>query len=145
MAHVEVTKLSGQELAELACTYAALILHDDGQDITGTFPLIQATRSQRLSLLREWRSRATGPSCSLRHLLERTSPAFLASAGQLLAHQLLDHPPPQRLPPQLLKRRMIKLAKSQRQRRKPLHPHLLKKMRVSIWAASLTDSNTDKS
>ena len=35
MAHVEVNKLSQQELAELACTYAALILHDDGQDITG--------------------------------------------------------------------------------------------------------------
>ena len=36
MAHVEVSKLSGQELAELACTYAALLLHDDQQDITGT-------------------------------------------------------------------------------------------------------------
>jgi hypothetical protein len=35
MAHVEVNKLSQQDLAELACTYAALILHDDGQDITG--------------------------------------------------------------------------------------------------------------
>ncbi len=24
------------DIAQLACTYAALILHDDGQDITGT-------------------------------------------------------------------------------------------------------------
>jgi hypothetical protein len=45
MAHVEVSKLSTQELAELACTYAALILHDDGQDITGTTHTTQARRS----------------------------------------------------------------------------------------------------
>ena len=45
MAHVEVSKLAPQELAELACTYAALILHDDGQDITGTPLVIQAKRS----------------------------------------------------------------------------------------------------
>ena len=36
MAHVEVSKLSQQEVAELACSYAALVLHDDGQDITST-------------------------------------------------------------------------------------------------------------
>lgn len=35
MATVEVSKLSKNELAELACTYAALLLYDDGQDITG--------------------------------------------------------------------------------------------------------------
>jgi hypothetical protein len=34
MASVEVSKLSQQEIAQLSCTYAALILHDDGQDIT---------------------------------------------------------------------------------------------------------------
>lgn len=34
MSSVEVSKLSPQEIAHLACTYAALILHDDGQDIT---------------------------------------------------------------------------------------------------------------
>jgi hypothetical protein len=45
MAHVEVSKLAPQELAELACTYAALILHDDGQDITGTPYGTQVKRS----------------------------------------------------------------------------------------------------
>ena len=35
MASVELSKLSKSEIAELACTYAVLILHDDGQDITG--------------------------------------------------------------------------------------------------------------
>lgn len=34
MSSVEVSKLSQQEIAQLACTYAALILHDDGQDVT---------------------------------------------------------------------------------------------------------------
>jgi large subunit ribosomal protein LP1 len=34
MSSVEVSKLSQQDIAQLACTYAALILHDDGQDVT---------------------------------------------------------------------------------------------------------------
>ncbi len=53
MAHVEVSKLSSQELAELACTYATLILHDDGQDITGTHSPMQVTRSPSSSLPQE--------------------------------------------------------------------------------------------
>lgn len=53
MAHVEVSKLGPQELAELACTYAALILHDDGQDITGTSLLTQVRRLASWSLLQE--------------------------------------------------------------------------------------------
>ena len=44
MAHVEVSKLSQNEICELACTYAALILHDDGQDITG-IPFFIQTRN----------------------------------------------------------------------------------------------------
>ena len=47
MAHVEVSKLSSQELAELACTYAALLLHDDQQDITGIALNMKEIRSAR--------------------------------------------------------------------------------------------------
>jgi hypothetical protein len=53
MAHVEVNKLTGQELAELTCTYAALILHDDGQDITGISKITQEIRSENSLPLQE--------------------------------------------------------------------------------------------
>ena len=34
MAHVDVSQLSKQEHDSLACGYAALLLHDDGLEIT---------------------------------------------------------------------------------------------------------------
>ncbi len=34
MSSVDIANLSKQEKDELACSYAALLLHDDGQDIT---------------------------------------------------------------------------------------------------------------
>jgi hypothetical protein len=39
MAHVEVSHLSKQEKDELAVAYAALLLHDDGIEITVSYPI----------------------------------------------------------------------------------------------------------
>ena len=40
MASVEVSKLSKAEREELVCSYAALMLHDDGVEITVSFSKI---------------------------------------------------------------------------------------------------------
>jgi len=72
MAHVEVSKLSGQELAELACTYAALLLHDDQQDITGTSFYTQEIRLANSSLLLESRLSPIGLSFSLKLFKAKT-------------------------------------------------------------------------
>ena len=40
MASVDVSQLSKQEHDELTCAYAALLLHDDGLEITVRNPLL---------------------------------------------------------------------------------------------------------
>ena len=72
MASVDVKSLSQQEVAQLACSYAALILHDDGQDVTGTPLMTQPTSSRASSKLPMSRLRPTGPSTLPRHSRERT-------------------------------------------------------------------------
>lgn len=87
MAHVEVSKLSSHELAELACTYAALILHDDSQDITGIIALIQEIRLPHLSKLLESILNRTGPNFSLKLSKDKMSLPFLTL--EVKSHQVL--------------------------------------------------------
>lgn len=144
MAHIEVGKLSSQEVAELACTYAALILHDDDQDVTGTLVVIKVTRSANSSMPQESRSKLTGLNFLLRLSMERISVPFLTSEA-LLA----PHPHPQLLLPQWLRRKLKrklkrKEPKSNRRRRRLLLPHPLLKRKTWIWATSLVDSLSDQ-
>ena len=125
MASVEVSKLSSQEVAELACTYAALILHDDEQDITGTYPTIQVTRSASWSQPQESSLSPTGLKSSPRLLKARTSVHFSTSEPPLLPLPLL---------PLLLRRR----KRRKRRRRKPLH-HPRRKRKRWTWATSSDD------
>lgn len=135
MAHVEVAKLAPQELAELACSYAALILHDDGQDVTGTPALIQAIRSASWSLHLVLRSNRTGPSSSQRPWPARTSvPSSISEespAVPLPLHQL-HLLPLRRRPTSLLRRR-------RRRRRKPLLLPPRRKKKIWIWEDSSID------
>lgn len=140
MAHVEVSKLSSQEVAELACTYAALILHDDEQDITGTHFITQEKESANSSLPLESRSSPTGPRFSLRLSKARTSVPFLTS-------EVLVQPLPQlHLPPWLLRKlRKSLLLKSNRRSRLLLLPlPLLLRKKTWIWATSLVDCLSDQ-
>jgi len=140
MAHVEVSKLSGQELAELACTYAALLLHDDQQDITGTSNPIKEKKSANLSILLESKLNLTGPSFSLKPFRVKISLPFSTMEVHLHQPQLLASQPNLRL---LCRRKLKKKeAKSNRRRRK-LHP-LPQKKKMLIWVISLVDSLSDK-
>ena len=135
MASVEVSKLSSQEVAELACTYAALILHDDDQEITGTFDVTQEKRSANSSVLPILSWKPTGPSCSQRLFRAKTSVPFLTSEELPLAPLPL-------LPPLLLKKLLTNLRRKTK-RRKPLLPHQRKKKRRWIWETSLADCLSD--
>lgn len=137
MAHVEVSKLSSQEVAELACTYAALILHDDEQEITGTPFITQEKESASSSTQLELRSNHTGPRSSLRLSKARTSVPFLTSEELLL-------PPKQLLPPWLRAKLRTSLRKSNRRSRPLLPLPLLLRRKTWIWATSLVDSLSDK-
>jgi len=141
MAHVEVSKLSGQELAELACTYAALLLHDDQQDITGTPIVTQAIRSANSSLLLESKLSPIGPNSSLRLFKAKTSPPFLTMEAHQHQFQLQVSLP--KLPQSLRRKLRRKEAKSNRRRRKP-HPLPHQRKKMLIWVTSLVDALSDK-
>ena len=127
MASVEVSKLSQQEVAELACTYAALILHDDDQKVTSTYHFIKATNSTNSSLELELKSNHTGLKYSQRLLKAKTSVHFSTSEDQLLD------------PPKLLLKLQRKHLKKRRKRRKLLPHPQKKKNRTWIWVTSSDD------
>jgi hypothetical protein len=141
MAHVEVSKLSSHELAELACTYAALILHDDSQDITGIIAIIQETRLPPLSKPRESILNPTGPSFSLELSKGKMFLPFLTL--EVKSHQALLLANLPKLPQSLRRKLRRKEAKNNKRRRKP-HHLLLLKSKIWIWVTSLVDSLSDK-
>ena len=132
MASVEVSKLTSQEVAELACTYAALILHDDDQGVTGTSFVIQAIRSTNSFKELALKSNPTGLKYSLRLLKAKISVHFSTSEDQL--HHL--HLPKQ---PKLLQLLLNKHPRNKRKKRKLPH-HLKNKKKIWIWVIYSDDS-----
>ena len=98
MATVAASSLSKQEHDELCCSYAALLLHDDDQEITvRTFVLtLRKRKSLKSSKLPETKLSLTGPVSSPRPSKARTSPS------SLLLLDPLDLLPLPLLPPPLL-------------------------------------------
>ena len=131
MAHVEASQLSQTELAELACSYAALILHDDGQDITSTSHPTQATSLTNSLRLLMSRSKATGPSTSQKLSAARTFRHFSTSEVPVLQ-------PPQ--PLQLLQAHLLQLASPQHQSSQSQH-RLLSRKKTWTWATCSDDRN----
>ena len=130
----EVSKLSQNEIAELACTYAALILHDDDQEITGTYPITQETSSANSSIPLESKLNLTGLKFSLRPSKEKTSVPFLTLEDQV----------PQVTLPHRLQLKLRKLIRRKTQRRPlPLLPQKRKKKKW-IWAISSVDCLSDE-
>jgi hypothetical protein len=125
----------------LACTYAALVLHDDGQDITGTYIFIKEKRSVLSSKLQASKLKDIGPSFSLELFKDKMSLPFLTL--EVKSHQVLLQVNLSKLPQWLRRKLRRKEAKSNRRRRKP-HPLLPQKRKIWIWATSLVDSLSDK-
>lgn len=118
--------------AQLACTYAALILYDDGQDITGiSFCNQQETKSPLQSAPPELTLKPIGQNFSPRPLKDKTS---------LTSSTSVD-PPHQKPQPQLL----LKLQNNKLRRkikklpRRKSHHHQRKKKKMEVWEVSLIE------
>ena len=81
MASVDIAQLSKQEKDELICSYAALLLHDDGQEITvtnlidsiGLIVLYYRLKNyQKSSKPVETKLKDSGPLCSPKHSRDKT-------------------------------------------------------------------------
>ena len=118
--------------AQLACTYAALILYDDGQDITGIlFCNQQVKKSPLQSALPDLTSSHTGQNSSPRPLKDKTSLTSSTSVDQL--H--LNQPQPQ-LP---LNQSNNKPRRMIRKERRKSHHHQRKKKKMEVWEVSLIE------
>ena len=53
MANVDVKSLSKDDKDELVCTYAALLLHDEGLDITVSFASLTTSLTLTTTIVRE--------------------------------------------------------------------------------------------
>ena len=134
MASVDVSKLSQQEVAELACTYASLILYDDGQDITGNYSnLFQEIELKNSLVHQELKSNHIGLEFSLKLLKDKIFLHFSTSEDQLgVQHQ------PLKLPKKLQKKlqRMTRKVKNLNPRRNKNQPN---KKKMLAWEDSLID------
>lgn len=118
--------------AQLACTYAALILYDDGQDITGIlFCNLQVKKSPLQSTPLDLTSNHIGQNSSPRPLKDKTS--LTSSHSVDLLHQ---NQPQLQLPlnqPNNNPRRM------KRKERRKSHHHQRKKKKKEVWEVSLIE------
>ena len=79
MASVDVASLSKQEKDELVCAYSALLLHDDGQEISVIHLAIEISDFEfrernclKSSKRQAMMSKHSGPHCSPRLLKDKT-------------------------------------------------------------------------
>lgn len=118
--------------AQLACTYAALILYDDGQDITGIlFFNQQLKNSPPQSTPLDLTSNHIGQNSSPRPLKDKTSLPSSTSVDQLLQNQ--PHPQLPLNQPNNKPRRMT------RKERRKSHHHQRKKKKTEVWEVSLIE------
>ena len=119
--------------AQLACTYAALILYDDGQDITGIlFCNVQVKKSPPQSTPPDLTSNHTGQNFSPRPLKDKTSLTSSTSVDQLLQNLL-------QLQSLLLKLLSNNPRKMTRKERRKSHHHQRTKTKMEVWEVSLIE------